>query len=121
MIRTSLISYLITVKLKIQNPVISKEDLDKIKNYDHPDYKVVSIPILYQINRGVNGLEEALESILEQASQAVDDGANIIILSDRMVRQEKWLPVPALLATSLVNSGSKTKLRSKTKYHCRIC
>jgi glutamate synthase (ferredoxin) len=92
-------------KLKIQNPVISKEDLDKIKNYDaSPDYKVVAIPILYDIHRGHNGLEEALESILMQASRAIDDDANIIILSDRFISKEK-APIPALLACSYVNSG----------------
>ncbi|MEM9001836.1 MAG: glutamate synthase large subunit [Bacteroidota bacterium] len=92
-------------KLKIQNPVISKEDLDKIKNYDSsPDYKVVSISILYQISKGHNGLEEALDSILLQASHAIDEGANIIILSDRMVSKE-MAAIPALLACSYVNSG----------------
>ncbi|WP_425234213.1 glutamate synthase large subunit [Ulvibacterium sp.] len=92
-------------KLKIQNPVISKEDLDKIKNYDSsPDYKVVSIPILYEVQKGHNGLEDALQSILEQASKAIDEGANIIILSDRYVSAEN-APIPALLACSYVNSG----------------
>ncbi|MBU2904765.1 MULTISPECIES: glutamate synthase large subunit [Arenibacter] len=92
-------------KLKIKNPVISKEDLDKIKNYDaSPDYKVVSIAMLYDIDKGHNGLEDALESILIQAEQAIDEGANIIILSDRNVSKEK-APIPALLACSFVNSG----------------
>ncbi|WP_422083576.1 glutamate synthase large subunit [Ulvibacterium sp.] len=92
-------------KLKIQNPVISKEDLDKIKNYDSsPDYKVVSIPILYEVQKGHNGLEDALQSILDQASRAIDEGANIIILSDRYVSAEN-APIPALLACSYVNSG----------------
>ena len=92
-------------KLKIQNPVISKEDLDKIKNYDaSPDYKVVSIPILYNIARGHNGLEEALENNLREAEKAIDNGANIIILSDRNSNKDK-APIPALLACSFVNSG----------------
>ncbi len=92
-------------KLKIQNPVISKEDLDKIKNYDaSPDYKVVSIPILYNIARGHNGLEEALENNLREAEKAIDNGANIIILSDRNSDKDK-APIPALLACSFVNSG----------------
>jgi glutamate synthase (ferredoxin) len=39
-------------KLKIQNPVISKHDLDKIRNYDtNPNFKVESISMLYKINR----------------------------------------------------------------------
>ena len=92
-------------KLKIQNPVISKEDLDKIKNYDRsPHYKVVSIPILYEVSRGLNGLEEALDDILQQAYDAIGEGANIVILSDRYVSDDK-APIPALLATSYVNSG----------------
>ncbi|MCK0160703.1 glutamate synthase large subunit [Allomuricauda sp. F6463D] len=101
-------------KLKIQNPVISKEDLDKIKNYDaSPDYKVVSISILYEINKGHNGLEEALDGILEQASNAIDEGANIIILSDRMISTE-MAPISALLACSFVNSGLR-KLGKRSK------
>ncbi|QLG45948.1 glutamate synthase large subunit [Costertonia aggregata] len=101
-------------KLKIQNPVISKEDLDKIKNYDaSPDYKVVSIPTLYNIERGHNGLEDALESILKQASKAVDEETNIIILSDRNVNEEQ-APIPALLACSYVNSGLQ-KLGKRSK------
>ncbi len=92
-------------KLKIQNPVISKEDLDKIKNYDSsPDYKVVEIPMLYEITKGLNGLEDALESILDQAEKAIDEGTNILILSDRNVNSE-MAPIPALLACSYVNSG----------------
>ncbi|PCJ82585.1 MAG: glutamate synthase large subunit [Bacteroidetes bacterium] len=92
-------------KLKIQNPVISKEDLDKIKNYDaSPDYKVLSIPILYNIDKGNNGLEDALESILDQASKAIDEDTNIIILSDRNICKDK-APIPALLACSFINSG----------------
>ena len=92
-------------KLKIQNPVISKEDLDKIKNHDRsPDYKVVSIPILYDIVRGHNALEEALESVLQQAVHAINDGTNIIILSDRNVNEQQ-APIPALLACAYVNSG----------------
>ncbi len=101
-------------KLKIQNPVISKEDLDKIKNYDvSPDYKVVSIAMLYKVERGHNGLEEALEDILSQVSKAIDEGTNILILSDRNVN-DVYAPIPALLALSYVNSGLQ-KLRKRSK------
>lgn len=101
-------------KLKIQNPVISKEDLDKIKNYDaSPDYKVVSIPTLYDIEKGHNGLEDALRAILDQTSKEADQGANIIILTDRGVNKDQ-APIPALLACSYVNSGLQ-KLGKRNK------
>ncbi|WP_378172509.1 glutamate synthase large subunit [Aquimarina sp. SS2-1] len=91
-------------KLKIQNPVISKEDLDKIKTYSEKGFKATSVPMLYNINRGLNGLEDALEDTLHKVSEAIDDGSNIIILSDRNVSKHR-APIPALLACSFVNSG----------------
>ncbi len=101
-------------KLRIQNPVISNEDLDKIKNLEHDDFKAVTIPMLFPLEKGVNGIENALEGILYKATVAVEDeGANIIILSDRGVNKE-WAPIPALLACSyLHNSMYRKKTRSK--------
>ena len=90
-------------KLKIQNPVISKHDLDKIKNYtQNPDFTVTTIPILYEVDKGLNELENALENLVKTASKAIDEGGNIIILSDRGVNK-KLAPIPALLACSYVN------------------
>ncbi|MGC6437930.1 MAG: glutamate synthase large subunit [Flavobacteriaceae bacterium] len=100
-------------KLKIQNPVISKQDLDKIKSFDNPNFKIASIPMLYAVNRGHNGLEEALEKLLQFASFEVDKGTNILILSDRNVSKE-LAPIPALLACSFVNSGLQ-KLGKRSK------
>ncbi|WP_299107826.1 glutamate synthase large subunit [uncultured Tenacibaculum sp.] len=95
-------------KLRIQNPVISNGDLDKIKNIDHPDFKAVSIPILYPIDKGVNGLEKALDDLLIAVEKAVFEGTNIIILSDRNV-DEEYAPIPALLACSYVHHSLNNK------------
>ncbi|AUC17070.1 glutamate synthase large subunit [Tenacibaculum sp. SZ-18] len=101
-------------KLRIQNPVISNEDLDKIKNLEHDDFKAVTIPMLFPLEKGVNGIENELEGILYKATVAVEDeGVNVIILSDRGVNKE-WAPIPALLACSyLHNSMYRKKTRSK--------
>ncbi len=100
-------------KLKIQNPVISKEDLDKIKTYSDKGFKSTSVPMLYNINRGLNGLEDALEKVLKDASEAIDEGTNIIILSDRNVSKHR-APIPALLGCAYVNSGLQ-KLGKRSK------
>ena len=63
--------------------------------------------------KGNNGLEDALESILDQTSKAIDKGCNIIILSDRNINKDQ-APIPALLACSFVNSGlQRLKMHSK--------
>lgn len=100
-------------KLKINNPVISKQDLDKIKSYSTGHFKVSSIPILYEVIRGNNGLAEGLEKALKESAKAIEEGANIIILSDRNTSKE-LAPIPALLACSYVNSGlGSLKKRSR--------
>ncbi len=100
-------------KLKIQNPVISKQDLDKIKSYQTSNFKVTSVPILYEAKRGHNGLEDALEETLLAVEKAIDEGTNIVILSDRNT-SETMSPIPALLACSYVNNGL-TKLGKRSR------
>jgi glutamate synthase (ferredoxin) len=100
-------------KLKIHNPVISNEDLDKIRSVDHPDFKSVTISTLYEIKKGVNGLERALEKCIAATFKAVNEGCNIVILSDRGV-SEKMAPIPMLLACSYIHHSLNTlKVRSK--------
>ena len=100
-------------KLKIQNPVISNEDLDKIRNINHPDFKSVTISTLYEIEKGVNGLERALEGCVQATFKAVTEDSNIVILSDRGV-SDKYAPIPMLLACSYIHhSLNILKARSK--------
>ncbi len=100
-------------KLRIQNPVVSCKDLDKIKNINHPDFKAAVISTLYKVDKGVNGLEEALENLLNQVEKAIDKGINIIVLSDRGITKYD-APIPILLACSYVHhSLQNRKKRSK--------
>ncbi|MDT0677210.1 glutamate synthase large subunit [Autumnicola musiva] len=97
-------------KLRIQNPVISNEDLDKIKYIDHPDFRATSISILYEAEKGLNGLEARLDEIVLEIKKAVDNGCNAIILSDRNV-SSKLAPIPSLLACSFVHHRLKKHQR----------
>ena len=89
-------------KLRIQNPVISNADLEKIRSIDIESFKAETIQILYPKAQGLNGLEDALDQIIIQVEKALASKTNIIILSDRGVSQE-LAPIPALLACSFVN------------------
>ena len=89
-------------KLRIQNPVISNADLEKIRSINIESFKAQTIEILYPKAQGLNGLEDALDKIITQVEKAIENKNNIIILSDRGVNQE-FAPIPALLACSFVN------------------
>jgi glutamate synthase (ferredoxin) len=101
-------------KLSIQNPVISNEDLDKIKFIEHHDFKAETISTLYEVSTGLNGLENALEDMIKSIEKAVDKGANIIILSDRGV-SPSMAPIPILLSTSHTHHAFK-RLKKRSKF-----
>ena len=89
-------------KLKIKNPVISNEDLEKIRNIKVEGFKSQTIEILYPKKAGMNGLEDALELIIKTVEKAIKNKANIIILSDRGA-DKTMAPIPVLLACSYVH------------------
>ncbi len=89
-------------KLRIQNPVISNADLEKIRAIEIDGFKAQTINMLYTKARGLNGIEEALDDIILQVEKAIERKSNIIILTDRGVNKE-FAPIPALLACSYVN------------------
>ena len=101
-------------KLSIQNPVISNEDLDKIKHIDHPDFKAIAIPTLYEVHKGMNGLETALHDMVKSIEKEVDNGANIVILSDRGV-SNYFAPIPMLLACAHAHNALK-KLKKRSNF-----
>ena len=98
------------INLNINNPIISNEDLDKIKYIDHKNFKSKSISCLYKSKMGHNGIEEALENIVIDIEKYIDDGANIIILSDRNV-SKKMSPIPILLVCSYVHQTMIKKMK----------
>ena len=101
------------INLNINNPIISNEDLAKIKHIKHKNFKSKSISCLYKSKSGHNGIEESLDNIVSKIEGYVDNGTNIIILSDRNV-SKKMSPIPILLACSYVHQTMiNKKKRSK--------
>ena len=102
-----------SISLNINNPIISNEDLDKIKYINHEKFESKSIECLYEFKKGHNGIEESLDEIVLKIENFVDKGTNIIILSDRKV-SKKMAPIPILLACSFVHQTMiSKKKRSK--------
>ncbi len=100
-------------KLKINNPIISNEDLDKIKFIKNKNFKTASVSALYDVIKGHNGIEEALDKMVDDVNSFVDQGYNIIIISDRGISKDRGA-IPILLACSNVHHVlMKAKKRSK--------
>jgi glutamate synthase (ferredoxin) len=100
--------------LELKNPVLTNEELAKIRNIKQPGFKSLVLPTLFKAAEGEAGLERALTELCNKASQAIKEGVNILILSDRGVDKNN-APIPALLATSgvhhhLIREGTRTQV-----------
>jgi glutamate synthase (ferredoxin) len=100
--------------IELKTPILSNAELAKLKHIREGNFKSVTLPILFRPHQGVAGLEQAMEEICQQATRAIADGVNLIILSDRAIDQDN-APIPALLAVSglhhhLIRSGTRTQV-----------
>ena len=87
--------------LQIKNPVLTNLDLMKIRSAKIAGLKTAEISMLYE--KGKVTLREAIENLFKQADAAHEDGATILILSDRGV-DKTHLAIPSLLAVSALQS-----------------
>jgi len=89
-----------TVALK--QPVLSNKELAKLKYIDHSRFQSKKINMVFNSNSGAGALEKALTRICQYAADAVEDGYEIILLSDRDIDSDH-AAIPSLLACSAVH------------------
>lgn len=102
--------------IELPQPVISNNDLEKLKSVGEYHFRSRTISTVFPVSEeGKTGaLKKAVEDICRQASQAVEENRNIIILSDREADKTNC-PVPSLLAVSavhhhLIREGTRAKV-----------
>lgn len=100
--------------IKLEHPILTNDQLDKLKFINRPGFKAATLPILFKAGDGAKGLETALNELFAAADKAIKDGYNILIMSDRGVNEQS-APIPALLATAglhhhLIRAGSRGKV-----------
>ncbi|MDQ7093114.1 glutamate synthase large subunit [Desulfosporosinus sp. PR] len=88
-----------SASLSLEHPILTNEQLHTIKHLNNDKLKAVTISILYKVSAGPKAMEKALDKVFRKADQAISEGANVIILSDRGVNKE-LAAIPALLASS---------------------
>ncbi|MES2733560.1 MAG: glutamate synthase large subunit [Bacteroidota bacterium] len=94
-------------------PVLTNSELDKLKHISHPDFKTKVIQTIFPANELGGTLEAAVDKICHDVEQAVAEGYNILILSDRQADQAN-APIPSLLATGAIHRFLiKKRIRAK--------
>jgi glutamate synthase (ferredoxin) len=100
--------------IALKTPILTNAELAKLKNVSEGDFRSISFDIVFNPKDGVKGLESALESIFSGADKAIEEGVNLIVLSDRNLSPVQ-APIPALLAVSglhhhLIRKGTRTRV-----------
>ncbi|MDQ6874453.1 MAG: glutamate synthase large subunit [Actinomycetota bacterium] len=98
-------------------PVIDNDELAKIIHVDQdgdlPGFKAVTVSGLYRVAEGGGKMAERLAEICRHVGEAIDDGARIVVLSDRDSTAE-LAPIPALLLTAAVHNAL-VRQRTRTR------
>lgn len=99
-------------RIRLPAPVVTDEELARIRGNRLSGLRAVTLPMLFVASAGGKGLKRALNELFQAANQAIDDGASVLILSDRGV-SSRLAPIPALLAVAglhhhLIRSGRRT-------------
>ena len=100
--------------IEVHSPVLDNDELAKLRHISVNGYKSLTLPMIFKVKDGGEGLRKAVDELCAKSVQAIKDGFKIIILSDRGVDADN-APVPALLATAgvhhhLVRNGLRTQV-----------
>jgi glutamate synthase (NADPH/NADH) large chain len=89
-------------KVEIKQPVLTNQQLLKLKYIDHNHFNTKTLEITFNATGKVGALKRAIDRVCRYAKEAVEDGYQIILLTDRPTNSD-YAPIPSLLATAAVH------------------
>ena len=103
--------------IKYESPLVSDTVIRQLEGKLPESFTIRKIPMLFRPDfecEDGNDLKNSLSELFEHADQMIDEGANVLILSDRGLSEE-FAAIPALLASSglhhhLIKKGTRTKV-----------
>jgi glutamate synthase domain-containing protein 2/glutamate synthase domain-containing protein 1/glutamate synthase domain-containing protein 3 len=88
--------------LLLERPVLDDSELARIRAFEHPVLRAHTLDTTWPREDGASGMAAALERLCAAAVDAVDDGATILVLSDRAASPGR-VAIPSLLSTAAVH------------------
>jgi glutamate synthase (NADPH/NADH) large chain/glutamate synthase (ferredoxin) len=101
-------------KLVLERPILLNRELETLRHVSHELFAARTIDITWPVADGAGGMLAALERVCAQAREAIAEGVNIIVLSDRSLGPRR-APIPSLLAVAsvhhhLVREGTRLRV-----------
>ncbi len=89
-------------KLILRQPILLNRELETLRHVAHDEFSARTLDITWPIAEGAAGMERALDRLCAHSQEAIAEGVNILILSDRSLGPLR-APIPSLLAVSTVH------------------
>jgi glutamate synthase domain-containing protein 2/glutamate synthase domain-containing protein 1/glutamate synthase domain-containing protein 3 len=89
-------------QLVMNQPILRNHELEKLRQVSHDVFDAATLDITWPIEKGPDGMEIRLFDLCAEAAMYVDNGASILILSDRNLGPER-VAMPSLLAVAAVH------------------
>ena len=88
--------------LALKHPVLTNHELEKIRSIDTGIFQAKTLQCYFRADGKNGSLQKGLDRLCRYATDAVEDGFEVLILSDRAIDSEH-APIPSLLATAAVH------------------
>ena len=88
--------------IKFNEPLLTNTDIGKIKDLKDEMFSHKKVQMMFPVKDGLAGFEKAMDRMLAEAEEAVDEKKNYILLTDKVV-SEDLAPIPSLLAVAAVH------------------
>lgn len=93
-------------QLKLPHPVLTNEDIERLRSVRRDNFKIMTISALFdaETNDPAGSLRYGIDRLVNDAKSAVENGACLLIISDRHI-SKSMAAIPSLLATAAVHNG----------------
>lgn len=101
-------------RLEISQPILTNLEMAKLRDVTYGNFRTKTVSTLFDTSTGEQGLKKAIDDVCKSADMAIEEGFNIVVLSDWGVKVDK-AAIPALLVTAavhhhLIKTGNRGKV-----------
>jgi len=86
----------------LQHPILNNNELEKLRSIDTGMFHAKTLQTYFKADGLAGSLQNGIDRLCRYAEDAVNDGFEVLILSDRAIDSEH-APIPSLLAVSAVH------------------
>lgn len=95
-------------QINMEHPILDKEQFFKLQHLQSEHFKCTSTRAVFNSKYGMGTMEQALNSLVVDCENAIANGYNMIVISNRTANAQE-MPIPSLLATSHVHHALLSK------------